>query len=239
MKKITAVIGSPRGEKSTTAAMVTNFLELVKEYNQEVEYELILLDGSNMAYCKGCMACTKVGECVVKDGLQQVQAKLKESDLVILGSPVYVDHVSAQFKTFADRTFIWLHTLRLFGKPSLCAITTAGSGLKPARKFIHLIQYLLGTIPVGTLEAVEYFDRDYATMDFCRKKYSGLAQKVAKILKEEIKLKPKFMNQFYFWAMKSKAKYGAEWLPYENKFWKDSGWGKLSYSKVYRQMKGR
>lgn len=237
MKKIVALVGSPRGEKSTTAMLVTNFLELVKEYNKEVEYEVVLLDGKGIDYCKGCMACTKVGECVVKDGLQDIQAKMKECDLLILGSPVYVDHVSAQFKTFADRIFVWLHTLRLIGKPSMSVVTTAGSGLKPARKFLKLIQYLFGTIPVGSLEAVEYFERDYTSMDFCRRKYSKLAQKVAKTLSGEIRLKPTFMNKFYFWAMKTKSKYGAEWLPYENKHWTETGWNKSSYTKVFNSMR--
>ncbi|MCX7921449.1 MAG: flavodoxin family protein [Clostridia bacterium] len=236
MKKITAIIGSPRGENSTTAKLTKNFLELVREYNPNARYEIIMLDGTSIGYCKGCMACTKIGECVVKDGLQDIQMKIKNSDMVILGSPVYVHGVSAQFKTFADRIFVWLHTLRLIGKPSMMVITTAGSGISPTRKFLNLILYLLGTIPLGRLEANEYFNNDYTSMDFCRRKYEGLAKKVANILNDNKKLKPKLMNNYYFWAMKSKAKFGAQWLPYENKYWESKGWFKMSYNKVFKSL---
>lgn len=235
MKKATAVIGSPRGDKSTTAMLARNFLELVKEQFPDLEYEIIMLDGS-LSHCKGCMACTKTGECIVKDELQAIQQKLKESDLVLLGSPVYVHGVSAQFKVFADRIFVWLHTLRLFGKPSIGIITTAGSGISPTKKFINLILYLLGTIPQGHLIAAEYKDKDYFSPEFCRRNYSLLAARTAKILNGNIKPKPKFMNQLYFWAMKSKAKYGGDWLPYEKNYWESTGWSKSSYGKVYKSL---
>jgi multimeric flavodoxin WrbA len=223
MKKITAVIGSPRGSKSTTAMLTKNFMELVKEHCPDLEYEIIMLDGSSLSCCKGCMACTKAGECIiVNDDLQSILQKLKKSDMVILGSPVYVNTVSAQFKVFADRIFVWLHTLRLLGKPSLSVITTAGSGISPTKKYLDMILYLLGTIPMGCLTASEYKNKDYYTMEYCRKKYTPLAIKAAKILNGNIRLKPRFLNNFYFWCMKAKAKYGAEWLPYENTYWKNS-----------------
>lgn len=235
MKKVTAVIGSPRADKSTTAMLTKNFLELVKENCPELEYEILMLDGS-LAFCRGCMGCTKAGECIIKDGLQPIQQKLKESDMIILGSPVYVHGVSAQLKAFADRVFVWLHTLRLFGKPSISVITTAGSGISSTRKFLNMLLYLLGTIPIGCLTAVEYKDRNYFTPESCRRNYASLALRTAGILNGDIKLKPRFLNHFYFWAMKSKAKYGGQWLPYESKHWESSGWSKSSYGKVYKSL---
>lgn len=234
MKTITAVIGSPRGEKSTTRVLTQNFLDLVREYDPGVAYEIVMLDGG-VGYCRGCMACTKTGECVVPDQLQNIEAKLKASDMIMLGSPVYVHGVSAQMKTFADRIFVYLHTLRFLGKPSLWVVTTAGSGISSTRKFLKLVLYLLGTIPIGGLEANEYFQREYVSMDFCRKRYGKLAKKTAEILNGQ-KLTPRLMNQYYFWAMKSKAKYGAEWLPYEHKYWTEKGWFGLSYGKALRSM---
>lgn len=235
MKKVTAVIGSPRGKKSTTAMLAANFLELVKEKCPELEYEIVMLDGSSLSHCRGCMACTKTGECVIKDELQAIRIKLLESDLVVLGSPVYVNSVSAQFKAFADRIFVWLHILRLIGKPSLSVVTTAGSGLRPTQKFLDLILYLLGTIPLGRLAGVEYKDRDYTTMEYCRRKYAPLALKTANILNGNTSLKPRLANSFYFWCMKSKARYGADQLTFENSYWKEKGWFGVSYRKVFRK----
>lgn len=235
MKKATAVIGSPRGDKSTTAMLATNFLELVKEKCPELEYEIVMLDGTGLSHCRGCMACTKTGECVIRDELHAIRCKLLESDLVILGSPVYVNSVSAQFKAFADRIFVWLHILRLMGKPSLSIVTTAGSGLRPTQRFLDLILYLLGTIPLGRLAGVEYKDREYYSMEYCRRKYASLALKTASILNGCAKLKPRLANSFYFWCMKSKARYGSDQLNYENSYWKEKGWFNASYGKVFRK----
>ena len=109
MKKIFALIGSPNGEKSNTRTMTLDFLNMIKEYCPNIEYEVFMLGGANLQFCKGCWECTKTGACVIKDDLQEIQQKILKSDLFILGSPVYVQHISAQTKVFFDRIYVfWL-----------------------------------------------------------------------------------------------------------------------------------
>ncbi len=234
MKKITAIIGSPIKNKSNTATLTRDFLESVKKYCNELEYEIIVLGNKNISMCKGCWICTQKGSCNITDDLKELQDKLLASDLIILGSPVYVENVSAQFKAFADRMFIWFHTMRLIGKPSLTAVTTAKVGIKKVEKYLNEILYLLGTIPIGHLRGIAYRPGEFPERNKIKEKYLRLAKKTALILKGQRKIKPKILNKYYFWGMKMKAKYGASWLPFEEEYWKNKDWFDKTFSQAVR-----
>jgi multimeric flavodoxin WrbA len=52
------------------------------------------------------MACkTKLDRCALEDDLTGVLEAVRESDILVLASPVYYWEVSAQMKAFLDRTF--------------------------------------------------------------------------------------------------------------------------------------
>ncbi len=59
----------------------------------------------NVAPCSSCFCCMMdhPGECAVGDDMQEVYPLLKQADLLVLGSPVYCDNMSAQLKTLIDR----------------------------------------------------------------------------------------------------------------------------------------
>jgi multimeric flavodoxin WrbA len=232
MKHITAVIGSPHFRSSNTVQLTTDFLEVVRQADSSISYEVISLGSQNIGVCKGCWACTRTGACVIQDDLPAIHAKLLASDMVILGSPVYVEHVSAQLKAFIDRSFIWFHTLRLIGKPSMSVLTTGGSGISTTEKYLDEILYLLGTIPVGHLRGIGYEPGNFPGRERCRDTYRKLAHKAAAILNGQKPLRPTFWNYWYFWGMKMKSQRGAQWLPFEHEYWQKSGWAKLSYDQA-------
>lgn len=234
MKKITAIIGSPIKTKSNTATLTSDFLESVKKYYNELDYEIIVLGTRNISMCQGCWVCTQKGECYIPDDLKELQDKLLASDLIILGSPVYVENVSAQFKAFADRMFIWFHTLRLIGKPSLTSVTTAKVGMKKVEKYLNEILYLLGTIPIGHLRGIAYKPGEFPDRSRIKEKYQRLAKKTALILSGEREIRPKILNKYYFWGMKMKAKHGAVWLPFEAVYWKQQDWFDKTFSQVVK-----
>jgi multimeric flavodoxin WrbA len=65
--------------------------------------EILYLDDLNISPCKSCGKNPEPKFCFIKDDMEKVYAKLKSSDVLILGSPVYFDTVSAQMKLFLDR----------------------------------------------------------------------------------------------------------------------------------------
>ncbi len=235
MKKIIAIIGSPIKTQSNTAALTRLFLEIVKQIDNSIEYEVIVLGNQTINMCKGCWACTNKGYCIQKDDLNEIQDKILACDLLILGSPVYVHSVSAQLKSFVDRIFIWYHTMKLIGKPAISAVTTARSGRKPTEKYIKLVLYALGTIPVGSLRGIGFRPGQLQNKTNIRNKYRKLAAKTCDILNGRKKLKPKLLNKFYFLGMKMKAKYGKDHLAYEYNYWKENSWFNKTYNQVVKQ----
>jgi multimeric flavodoxin WrbA len=235
MKKILAIIGSPNGSKSNTRTMTLDFLEMVKTYNPDVEYEIMMLEGKNLHFCKGCWGCTKTGLCVIKDDLQEIQEKMLASDLLIFGSPVYVQHISAQMKVLFDRIYVWLHTVKLIGKPAITAITTAYSGRRPTEKYLDDMMTCMGTIIVGHLRGLAYTPGHFPKREHYREKHRKLAKKAVAILNGQQSLKPSLKNAWFFYGMKQKAKYGKSELPYEYSYWQEKGWFRLSYKQALRQ----
>lgn len=78
--------------------------------------------------CRSCLKCIKNGKCVVKDDFQRVSKRMLESDLIIVGSPVYFSDVSSSVKALFDRTISLWHTKMLKGKKVILVATCAESG---------------------------------------------------------------------------------------------------------------
>ena len=65
--------------------------------------EFITLKDKEIRFCKGCMACQKLGKCVINDDVNEITAKMKESDVIVWATPVYYYEMSGQMKTLIDR----------------------------------------------------------------------------------------------------------------------------------------
>lgn len=104
--KITALLGSPR-VSGNSASIAMRFIEKARKLGAETTvFEL-----NRLSYrgCQGCYACKKaLDHCVLKDDLTEVLNIVKESDVVLLASPVYYGDISAQLKGFIDRTYSYL-----------------------------------------------------------------------------------------------------------------------------------
>lgn len=67
------------------------------------EVELISLKNKRLDFCKGCMACQKLGKCVIDDDANEITAKMKDADVIVWATPVYYYEMSGQMKTLIDR----------------------------------------------------------------------------------------------------------------------------------------
>ena len=67
------------------------------------EVEFITLKDKQIAFCKGCMACQKLGKCIINDDANSITAKMKEADVIVWATPVYYYEMSGQMKTLIDR----------------------------------------------------------------------------------------------------------------------------------------
>ncbi len=105
--KIVAVLGSPR-PKGNSALMAEAFLTAARQ--QGVDAEVFLLNQMNIHGCQGCGKCKTDSEiCVVDDDLKRVYDAIRGADILVLASPVYFGDLSAQLKSFWDRTYSFIN----------------------------------------------------------------------------------------------------------------------------------
>jgi multimeric flavodoxin WrbA len=115
--RVVAINGSPHGAIGNTSQMIRMIGEGLSREGIVLE-ELFLTDKA-IAYCTGCGVCLEKGKCWRKDDHAGITDTLFAADGIILASPVYFKHVTAQMKTFIDRSLAFGHKPRGASKPGL------------------------------------------------------------------------------------------------------------------------
>ncbi|MCR5230456.1 MAG: flavodoxin family protein [Solobacterium sp.] len=105
--KILILNGSPRPD-GNTAAMIRTFQNAVKP---EHEVNVIRVCRKNIRGCLACEYCHNQGngECIQKDDMQEIYALLKDTEMLILASPIYYHGISGQLKCVIDRFYSALY----------------------------------------------------------------------------------------------------------------------------------
>jgi multimeric flavodoxin WrbA len=103
--KVVGIAGSLRPQ-SNTLYYVRTALGVIE--GQGIETELISLLGKEIKPCTGCYDCTEQGRCTIEgDDFDEILAKMREAEGLILGSPVYLSSVVPQMMALLDRaTFV-------------------------------------------------------------------------------------------------------------------------------------
>lgn len=100
MKKVLALMGSPRKGKNTD-----ELLDYLLAGIQESSYEInkVYLIDKKINPCTGCDYCGKVEGCVSKDDMNSIYEGFDESDIIILAAPIYFNSVNGLTKNMIDR----------------------------------------------------------------------------------------------------------------------------------------
>ena len=102
--KVLILNGSPRGARSVTARLLGSMAAGLESGGAEVyQYQICAM---RIAPCTGCLSCMhlKPGICAIKDDMDEIYPYLRTSDLLVVGTPVYVDSMTAQMKAVMDRS---------------------------------------------------------------------------------------------------------------------------------------
>ncbi len=95
MAKVVLISGSNRnGNTEYILKQITASLE---------DSEILFLRKKKIEYCKGCLACHQLHQCMIDDEMEQIIEKLTKADFILFGVPNYFDNVSGLFKNFIDR----------------------------------------------------------------------------------------------------------------------------------------
>jgi multimeric flavodoxin WrbA len=102
--KVLAINGSPRMDQGNTAMVLGPFLEGIGEAGAEVE--LFYTKRLNINPCQGELNCffKTPGNCFQTDDMEMLRPRLRDADMWVLATPVYLDGVTGPMKNLMDRT---------------------------------------------------------------------------------------------------------------------------------------
>ena len=102
---VLGISGSPR-RHGNTETLLDSFLAGAQAAGACVEK--VVLKDLNYSPCRGCNACHKAGECIVKDDAPGLYDKILAADCIAVASPIYSMGITAQLKGFIDRAqYLW------------------------------------------------------------------------------------------------------------------------------------
>jgi len=104
--KVMAFNGSPRKKKWNTVTLLKHALKGAASVGAKTE--IIQLYDLNYSGCISCFSCKKInrkrdGICSVQDDLTSVLDQIKNTDALIIGTPVYYGAESAATRAFIER----------------------------------------------------------------------------------------------------------------------------------------
>ena len=146
--KVIGINASPR-KKANTQTLVEAALNGAAE--QGAKTRLVNLREMKINGCLGCEGCKNhLGKCVQKDDLTILFQEMTTYDAIVMGTPVYWYHVTAQFKILVDRLYCFLE----FVENPQAGEETLKSAFPAGKKFIF-------TISRGDPEPTELFPQFY------------------------------------------------------------------------------
>ncbi len=100
MKKVLAIMASPRKNKNTNS-----LIKFLLEGISKVDYTIDKVDLNSLEIrnCTGCDYCGHKGNCTVKDDMNILYDKFDKSDIIILAAPLYFNSLNGMAKNMIDR----------------------------------------------------------------------------------------------------------------------------------------
>lgn len=95
---------SPHKNEQGTGNILKPFAKGMEEAGANVE--TVFVNDLHVKPCLGCFSCwgSDSGECVHDDDMTELLPKMKNADIQVLATPVYVDGMTGPLKTVLDRS---------------------------------------------------------------------------------------------------------------------------------------
>jgi len=140
-KRVLGIVGSPR-RGGNTDILVDEVLAGAAEAGAQTEK--VMVSKLDIGPCRACDACGKLGTCVQQDDFSVLLEQMAQSDVWVLGTPVYYWGPTAQFKAFVDRWYSTEHQVtpkivEFEGKRVILAIPLGGAD-HDARHTVGMIE---------------------------------------------------------------------------------------------------
>ncbi|MCF8043379.1 MAG: NAD(P)H-dependent oxidoreductase [Desulfarculaceae bacterium] len=198
-KTIVAVNGSPHGGIGNTSQMIEMLRPTLEA--EGLALEVITLHDKEIDYCTGCAVCLEKGKCWIPDEHRGLVKRLLEADGIILASPVYFLHVTAQMKTFIDRSLAWGHKPRDTYKPGLAISVAAAFQEVEVADYLAGLLHVYGAFSVGTLTAMATGPGGFLGKEAVQARAQDLARDLARAVNEKRRYPVTSQDLFFYLHM--------------------------------------
>ena len=166
--KVLLINGSPNKEGCTYTALCEVAGELEKN---GVTTEIFHIGTKPVRGCTACEDCEKTGKCILDDDIcNEMAGKIRDSDGLIVGTPVYYAGPNGALCALLDRAF-YSNRGRLKHKPAACVISLRRGGASAA--FDRLNKYF--TIAQMPVVSSQYWNSVHGqSPDEVRRDHEGL-----------------------------------------------------------------
>ncbi len=137
---VLGIIGSPR-RNGNTEILVDEVLSGAAKAGAQIGK--VILDELIIHPCKACDGCRNTQKCVQGDDMEPLLELMTNSQVWILGTPIYWWGPSAQMKTFIDRWYGARHA-RFQKRNIILALPLGGGNKKYAQPTIDMFKYIIG-----------------------------------------------------------------------------------------------
>jgi multimeric flavodoxin WrbA len=181
--KVLGLNASPKGKESRTLQLVKAVLEGAREEGAQVE--LVDLYELEIEYCTACGACYASGDCTLEDDFAELFEKMMNAEGIVLGSPNYIDSITAPLKAVFDRMADAIHCQMFTGKYGCSVCTAGGSHYEEVVEYMNHVLTTLGATTVGGIGVA--VGRDPVALPKAESEAVALGKKLAQSIRGEHK----------------------------------------------------
>ncbi len=98
--RVLAIAGSPRRGGNSDALLDAC---AAGAHGSGAEVDTLVVSSAGIKPCTGCNECSKDGECIIRDGMQDVYARIDAADAIVVATPIFFASVPATLKALYDR----------------------------------------------------------------------------------------------------------------------------------------
>ena len=219
--RVVAINGSPHEGFGNTSQMIAMLGQHLSPAGLELEE--IFLSQQQIGFCTGCATCLETGACWVRDDYNSVVRSVLEADAVILASPVYFFNVTAQMKTFLDRSLGYGHRPRGDWKPGLVLSVSAGHGETWVADYLGRVMRAFGAYAVGKLTAIAVGPGEFLGREAVEARAADLARDLALAVKEKRLYPPTDQDLVYWQFMSNLIKENRDLMAADYEHWQELG----------------
>lgn len=155
MKKVLIISGSPR-KNGNSDILCDEFEKGASEAGHQVEK--IRLQEKKIGYCMACYYCKNTKECMQKDDMTEIIAKLIGADVIVLATPVYFYSMDGQLKTMIDRV---LPRYTEVANKDFYFIATAAAGRRAMERTMDSMRGFTDCLPEADVKKMIYGEGTY------------------------------------------------------------------------------